>query len=183
MWTSINFPSSLPSPCIVNVVAPSKLPVVGVIWVTRPPENKKNRLAPCYAFLRIQIIWAEKTGLSRIIESVPSYLELQIERIKELLQTEIRPFFGSSSPCISFVSKIDEMLPWTKLCDVSFGYRLCCSVNRFKNVIQRLTSRLQLNEQLTRCGVKGQIQLCIALWLSDFSLQVLSQLLNYWDTS
>lgn len=50
-------------------------------------------------------------SLSRIIESVPSYLELQIERIKELLQTEIRPFFGSSSPCISFVSKIDEMLP------------------------------------------------------------------------
>lgn len=116
--------------------------------------------------------------LSRIIESVPSYLELQIERIKELLQTEIRPFFGSSSPGISFVSKIDEMLPWTKLCDVSFGYRFCCSVNRFKNVIQRLTSRLQLSEQLTCCGVKGQIQLCIALWLSDFSLQVLSQLLN-----
>lgn len=31
---------NLPSPWIVNLVAPSKLPEVGVIFVTRPPENK-----------------------------------------------------------------------------------------------------------------------------------------------
>lgn len=172
--SSSKFQNSIPSPCIVNLVAPSKLPVVGVIWVTRPPENKTQINSTLLISLQPNHVRGKDRTLSR---NCSLYLELQIERRKELPQTEKFPFFGSSSRGIGFVSKSDWMLSWAKLCDFPPDIAcFCCSINRSKNVIQRLTSWLQLSGQLTHCGVKDQIQLCYALQLSELSLKVLSQI-------
>lgn len=120
----------IPSPCIINLVTPSRLPVAGVICVTRPPKrcNKNHAINFSFSLSRASRDFREQTRpvsalMDGFLNVAQTYLELKQElRITKQLQLAKCPRLVSSSCSKKHAVKEKwENTLLSKLCDVFSG--------------------------------------------------------------